>query len=459
MYRWIYHMKICLLALVAIVPPLGALAQSAMTTFAYQGRLVEGGEPAEGTFEFKFTLHDAETGGSQEFPVNQVEVDVTGGAFVVLLDFGPGAFDGTARWLEISVKQAGSADEFTLLTPRQPMQPVPYALFALDGNPGPEGPPGPQGIQGETGPPGPSGEVGPQGPQGPQGVPGPKGLNWEGDWDPAVEYVADDAVAHEGSSWVAVAPNLGLPPHEEKAEWELLAKQGERGPEGPAGPPGAADAWGLRGNSGTKTDADFLGTLDAVPLDLRVDNQLALRITPKLQVGIGITDPAAKLHVAGTILASTFTGKAFIGNGSQLTDLDADEISSGVLSDARIPSSIARDSEVLNLVKAADGSGSGLDADTVDGRQAADFWRGNSGVQFTQSNPLGAGGVQNVFAHGFPKNDLFVWRAIPTTEDGRLNLRVDEQLASNDTITYRFRVENTGSVATGYQLKFFRIRK
>lgn len=43
------------------------------------------------------------------------------------------------------------------------------------------------------------------------------------------------------------------------------------------------------------------------------------------------------------------------------------DITSGTVADARIDSAITRDSEVMSIVLANDGSGSGLDADTVDG--------------------------------------------------------------------------------------------
>jgi N-acetylneuraminic acid mutarotase len=60
---------------------------------------------------------------------------VANGLFTVDLDFGPGAFDGNARWLEIRVQ--GAADpSFTTLAPRTPVRPSPYALLAgtvLDG--------------------------------------------------------------------------------------------------------------------------------------------------------------------------------------------------------------------------------------------------------------------------------------------------------------------------------------
>ena len=52
---------------------------------------------------------------------------------------------------------------------------------------------------------------------------------------------------------------------------------------------------------------------------------------------------------------------------------NATNINAGALADARIPAAITRDSEVLGLVKAVDGAGSGLDADLLDGQDSAAF--------------------------------------------------------------------------------------
>jgi hypothetical protein len=57
-----------------------------------------------------------------------------------------------------------------------------------------------------------------------------------------------------------------------------------------------------------------------------------------------------------------------------------EEITSGTVAELRIDGSIARDAEVMDTVKANDGPGSGLDADTLDGKQAADFYGQGSKV-------------------------------------------------------------------------------
>jgi len=102
------------------------------TAFTYQGQLRRDGNLVNGACDFRFTLWDAETGGNQIGPNQEkTNVPVTNGLFTVQLDFGAGAFQGDARWLQIAVKCAGDAS-YTTLSPRQPLTPAPYAL-ALPG--------------------------------------------------------------------------------------------------------------------------------------------------------------------------------------------------------------------------------------------------------------------------------------------------------------------------------------
>ncbi len=70
--------------------------------------------------------------------------------------------------------------------------------------------------------------VGPVGPQGPVGF-----LDFKGEYDPATEYVANDGVLYNGSSWVALQDTTGnAPPNlptTENAYWSLLAVKGQDG--------------------------------------------------------------------------------------------------------------------------------------------------------------------------------------------------------------------------------------
>lgn len=68
----------------------------------------------------------------------------------------------------------------------------------------------------------------------------------------------------------------------------------------------------------------------------------------------------------------------FIGDGSSLTSLNADNLGSGT-----IPSSRLSASDLLTLIKTVDGAGSGLDADQLDGISSANFLRSNTSDNFT----------------------------------------------------------------------------
>jgi hypothetical protein len=99
------------------------------TGFTYQGRLTDGGAPANGTYDLQFKLYDALSGGNQVgSTVTLGDVTVTAGLFTVQLDFG-NVFDGTALYLQIGVRPGTSTGAYTTLTPRQLLSATPYALY------------------------------------------------------------------------------------------------------------------------------------------------------------------------------------------------------------------------------------------------------------------------------------------------------------------------------------------
>jgi len=109
------------------------------TQFTYQGRLKASGMPIVSNADFQFALFDAETDGAQAGPAFSVDdVGLVNGLFTVSLDFGPTAFNGEARWIEVAVRSPAGAGSFTTLTPRQPLTAVPFALqtrgIATDAN-------------------------------------------------------------------------------------------------------------------------------------------------------------------------------------------------------------------------------------------------------------------------------------------------------------------------------------
>ena len=106
-----------------------AFAQT--TSFTYQGRLTDSGNSANGNYDLQFALWDNSSGGAQIGSTQAVNsVAVNAGIFTVTLDFGVSAFPGANRFLEISVRPAGSGS-FTTLAPRQQISSTPYAIRTL----------------------------------------------------------------------------------------------------------------------------------------------------------------------------------------------------------------------------------------------------------------------------------------------------------------------------------------
>lgn len=103
----------------------GANAQTSIMT--YQGSLKDGGLPANGTYNMRFRLCSAASGGGtilQTFPnVGTVAVSVANGLFTQELTFNTIHFDGADRWLEIEVNG-------TTLVPRLKINSTPYAVFS-----------------------------------------------------------------------------------------------------------------------------------------------------------------------------------------------------------------------------------------------------------------------------------------------------------------------------------------
>ena len=137
------------------------------------------------------------------------------------------------------------------------------------GGTGPQGPAGPPGADGSTGATGATGPIGPPGPV------GAAGLNFTGNFDPAVGYAIDDVVFEAGSSYVCVnatsAP--GPNPAPPNADWTFLALQGLDGPQGPIGPigPAGASLWT------PIVPLTFAGAADTI--DLSTGNTFTIDIT------------------------------------------------------------------------------------------------------------------------------------------------------------------------------------
>lgn len=127
---------VLLLSLVMVLSALEAAARSTnllaqSTSFTYQGRLTDGGTPANGTYDLQFQLVDG--GGNPQGAPNPNTITgvlVTNGVFTVTLDFGANGFPGADRFLQISVKHPADLS-YTVLAPQQQITGAPYALRSL----------------------------------------------------------------------------------------------------------------------------------------------------------------------------------------------------------------------------------------------------------------------------------------------------------------------------------------
>lgn len=274
-----------LAALLAAAVP--AAAQTVDPQFSYQGRLNDAHGPATGLFDMRFDLYTAETGGAQiGTSLLRNAVGVTGGFFSTELDFGGGgAFDGSARWLEVYVRPSGTAAPYTRLDPRQRIAPVPYALRALSAGSVATGSITDASIS-------------------------PGGLT--------------GAVLMNGSIGGQHLNLTGAPP----SAGQLLSWDGGSGAftwtNPPAPPP---PAWLLGGNTGTTPASDFIGTLDNAPLQFRAGGYRTLELTrssrsfgfPFITGGVDTSNILAGF--SSNSIAAGVIGATIAGGGSESWDI------------------------------------------------------------------------------------------------------------------------------------------
>lgn len=133
--RTVFHLSFTLGFLATILGFSAATSVGAQvplsSEFTYQGFLQEGGIGANGQYDFELSLFDAESGGTQMGSTLSFEdIDVEGGLFTLVLDFGSAVFSGEAIWLEIAVRAGADTGAYFTLSPRQAVTAAPYALFS-----------------------------------------------------------------------------------------------------------------------------------------------------------------------------------------------------------------------------------------------------------------------------------------------------------------------------------------
>ncbi|MDW8310315.1 MAG: hypothetical protein RMK20_13155, partial [Verrucomicrobiales bacterium] len=246
------------LALFSTLNPQLSTCHAQGTAFTYQGRLDAGGSPAAGIYDLRFALYDAASGGNQWGPaLTNNATAVSNGLFTLTLDFGFGVFNGGPRWLEIAVRTNGGG-LFTTLTPRQAVLPSPYAFWAANAS------------QAVT----------------VSGTVPASGLN--GLYSNPVNFT-NAANSFHGSF---TGNGAGL-------SNVNAATLGGRT---------AAEFWQTGGNAGTSPGVNFLGTTDNQPLEVRVNNQRALRLEPTGSSSVNVIGGYAGNFVSNTVVGATIGG-------------------------------------------------------------------------------------------------------------------------------------------------------
>jgi hypothetical protein len=245
--------------LVLLVGTINLRAQG--TAFTYQGRLNDGTNPANGSYDLRFYLRDAVTAGNPVGTTNTVApLAASNGLFTVTLDFGSKVFTGADRWLEIGVRTNGSAGAYTTLSPRQPLTPAPYAILAGSLN----------GVLLDA------------------------------------QLSANIARLNANQSFtgnVTFNPPSGAP---------FLVGNTNRVANLNADLLDGLDSgafWKVLGNTGTVGGSNFLGTADNQPLELKVNNQRGLRLEPTLYTDtVNVIGGSARNFTGAGVAGATIGG-------------------------------------------------------------------------------------------------------------------------------------------------------
>src|SRR6266404_1912472 len=115
--------------LLGLAITLAQCASAQTTAFTYQGKLTDGGDPANGLYDLTFLLWDAPTAGTFINASASTATPVTNGLFTVKLDYGSAPFTGARRWLELWSRTNNGAN-YDILAPRMELTPLPYAIYA-----------------------------------------------------------------------------------------------------------------------------------------------------------------------------------------------------------------------------------------------------------------------------------------------------------------------------------------
>ena len=255
------------------------LAAAQGTSFTFQGHLLDRGQPASGTYDMVFTVLNSD-GTLALAPGYTNSVVVTQGQFMVTLPAPTAVFSGARRFLEIAVRTNGAAGAFTTLTPPQEISSAPYATRAAAA-----------GVADTT-----------------ASVPY-QSIS-------AAHILAEDLpgpdkiLIYNGKTWM----------------WTNL--------------PAASAAWRLAGNAGTTPGSNFIGTVDAQPLELRVNRQRVQRFEPGAGVAPNLLGGSASNTISAGVTGATIAGGGSAAHPSSVTG-DFGAIGGGIDNSAAELSSVA----------------------------------------------------------------------------------------------------------------------
>jgi len=127
--RWTHRIGIGALLVLLALPIHNASAQ---TGFSYTGRLVISGVPANGNYDFRFTLFNAPTAGAQVgASLTRSGVPVASGKYTVTLDFGTDSFADAPLYVQIAYRKSGTSNAYKNIAGRLLLT-VRFSIVASD---------------------------------------------------------------------------------------------------------------------------------------------------------------------------------------------------------------------------------------------------------------------------------------------------------------------------------------
>jgi trimeric autotransporter adhesin len=254
------RLSLALALFAGVAIPFAGFAQG--TAFTYQGRLTDGANPANGSYDLRFILYDNSAGGNQQGPIlTNTATTISNGLFAVTLDFG-NQFPGANRWLEIAVRTNGAVS-FITLSSRQSLTPAPYAVTAENVVSG--------------------------------------GLS--GTYGSAVTF--NNAANTFGGTFTGNGSGLT---NVNAATLNGLT---------------SSNFWKTTGNGGTTPGVNFLGTADNQPLELRVNSARALRLEPNAVGAPNVIAGSPVNFTSNNVVGATISGGGSVlyTNGSSYTNI------------------------------------------------------------------------------------------------------------------------------------------